>query len=269
MVELPAGTPIIVRPNTAGTWTGVVGERIPGAVYWWQRATTPATNAPIPSYDDGYQDGDMVDPLAEGERLPIRGVAWSDSMATSTNGDLAGRSIDNMFGGVIDGAWTTTKFDSAGNGRARVMSGIGLDLFDAAVAHIAPDPGILDGYRIGFDLNAAGTGDYGGINVRGDSLTSRTWGVWCRGTGTGTVNWTMRGWAPEDWQPRVPLGATPHSSYGRATITVQGPQITLTHNGTTLTHTLPAGDDTRPKQFAFASGRFGNFKARNIVFEAL
>ena len=35
---LPAGLPIILRPNEQGTWAGVLPERIPGVVYWWQRS---------------------------------------------------------------------------------------------------------------------------------------------------------------------------------------------------------------------------------------
>lgn len=73
-VELPAGLPIILRPNAEGTWTGVLTERIPGAVYWWQRAITPTTNAPVPTFGNGYIDGDMVDPLNEGETLPTQGI---------------------------------------------------------------------------------------------------------------------------------------------------------------------------------------------------
>ena len=71
---LPAGLPIILRPNAEGTWTGVLTERILGVVYWWQRAITPTTNAPVPTFGDGYLDGDMVDPLNEGETLPMQGI---------------------------------------------------------------------------------------------------------------------------------------------------------------------------------------------------
>ena len=63
---LPAGLPIILRPNAEGTWTGVLTERIPGVVYWWQRAITPTTNAPVPTANDGFVVGDMVDGLGGG-----------------------------------------------------------------------------------------------------------------------------------------------------------------------------------------------------------
>lgn len=63
---LPAGLPIILRPNAEGTWTGVLTERIPGVVYWWQRAITPTTNAPVPTAGDGFVVGDMVDGLGGG-----------------------------------------------------------------------------------------------------------------------------------------------------------------------------------------------------------
>ena len=267
--ELPAGTVVAVRPNEQGTWAGVLTERIPGAVYWWQRALTPSTNAPIPQYVDGYVDGDMVDPLNEGEALPRIGIIWSDSLVTSSNADLAGRAVDNYAGGTHEGAWTSTKFDAAANGRARCMSGVGLDLYDAAVANIAPDPGVLDNYRVGIDLLMSGTGYYGGLNIRGDSLTNRTLGVWCRGTGAGTVTWSVRGWAPENWQPTITLGDAPYTAYARATITVQGDRITVEHGGTTLTHTLSAANNAMTKQVAFASGRFGEFKGRNVRFEAI
>ena len=71
---LPAGLPIILRPNEQGTWAGVLTDRVPGVVYWWQRALTPTTNAPVPTFGDGYLDGDMVDPLKEGETLPMQGI---------------------------------------------------------------------------------------------------------------------------------------------------------------------------------------------------
>ena len=70
-VELPAGLPIILRPNAEGTWTGVLTERIPGVVYWWQRAITPTTNAPVPTAGDGFVVGDMVDELGGGEEPTV------------------------------------------------------------------------------------------------------------------------------------------------------------------------------------------------------
>ena len=73
-VELPAGLLVVLRPNEQGTWTGVLTDRVPGVVYWWQRAITPTTNAPVPTFGNGYIDGDMVDPLNEGETLPTQGI---------------------------------------------------------------------------------------------------------------------------------------------------------------------------------------------------
>ena len=266
---LPAGLPIILRPNAEGTWTGVLPERIPGVVYWWQRAITPTTNAPVPTFGDGYLDGDMVDPLNEGETLPMQGILWSDSMGTSTNDNLAGRAIDNQLGGTLDAAWTVEKFDAAANGRARCMSGIGIDLYDTAIAYPSPSPSLVDNYKVSIDLLCTGTGYYGGLNIRGDSLTDRTLGLWCRGTGTGTVDWSIRGWAPEDWQPIVQLGSTPYVDYDQAVFTVQGDQVSITHGGTTLTHTLSAANDAMTKQTALGAGRYGEFKGRNIIFEAI
>ena len=66
LAELPAGTTIAVRPNPQGTWAGVLENRVPGAVYWWQRAITPTTNAPVPTAGDGFVVGDMVDGLGGG-----------------------------------------------------------------------------------------------------------------------------------------------------------------------------------------------------------
>ena len=66
LAELPAGTTIAVRPNPQGTWAGVLENRVPGAVYWWQRSITSTTNAPVPTAGDGFVVGDMVDGLGGG-----------------------------------------------------------------------------------------------------------------------------------------------------------------------------------------------------------
>ena len=81
--DLPTGVIVALRPNAEGTWTGVLTERIPGVVYWWQRAITPTTNAPVPTAGDGFVVGDMVDGLGGGGAITWDGVSAAPSHPAS------------------------------------------------------------------------------------------------------------------------------------------------------------------------------------------
>ena len=264
-----ACTLVVLRPNDEGEWGGVLTTRRPGVIYWWQRPLTATRNAPVPQYADGYDDGDMVDPLEEGEHLPIRGVVWSDSMQTSAPGGLAGRAADQYAGGVLDVAWAVGKWDEGGQGRSRVIVDAdvtGLDIYDAGVAWVTPNT-LVDGYRCSLNLYAPDNRYVGGVVVRAEAATSKLVAAWGIGDTSGRVTWSVKALAPENWAPPATIGSTPHEPGGRVAVTVRGAHLTIEGGGATLTHDLAPEMAALPGWFALASGRWGLYQGWNITLE--
>ena len=273
--DLPPGVIVALRPNTQGTWAGVLPARSASAVYWWQRPLTTGTNAPIPTWADNYATGDIVSPISGDERLPYRGVLFSESgIVTADNPPMAGRTADNYNGGVERAVWAIL----AGEGdqaRARLLSGTdaGIELYDSPTVYVAsPD---LDWtatpYRVSLDVKVVAASSYaGGIVIAGDTVQDRAIVAQVAATSTaGQYGWTIQHVGPDNWAPPVTLGTATGPEWARATITVNGNTITITQAGSTFTHTLTGDAADLPKRFALWANLWGLLRARNLTVEAI
>lgn len=272
---LPAGLPVILRPNSEGTWTGVLTQRTPGVIYWWHRPLNPSVNAPIPQYVDGYADGDIVSPVTGNERLPYRGIVFSESGITTIDGNppLTGRTADNYAGGVEQAVWGMI----AGEGdqaRARIISGTdeGIELYDTPTVYVAsPDLDWSFPFRVAMDVKVVAASSYvGGIIIAGETPQQRAVVVQVSSTSTpGEYAWTIQHIGPDNWADPVTLGTATGPDWERATIAVNGNTVTVTHAGSTFTHTLTGEAAALPQRFALWSKRWGLLRVRNITVEAV
>lgn len=141
-----------VRPNLQGGWDRLT--RVPGVSYWWQRPITSTTNAPVPQYADGYEDGDLVSPLLGGEVLPYRGIVLSETGAATDAATVTGRATNNYAGGNDAYLWGGVKAIPTGEGRARFVPGNYLELYDGGYATItSPALPISTAFRCSWDVN--------------------------------------------------------------------------------------------------------------------
>lgn len=273
---LPTGLPIIVRPNAQGDWDPIT-NRIPGAWYWWQRAITATTNAPIPTFTQGYTVGDMVSPppdVTKGESLPYLGIVWSDSMATPSSGNLAGRTTNNYAGGTEPHQWGVTSGSGVAFPRTRQMSDLGLECADTGTAYIqSPPVNIAGDYRVGWNVNARTTSFAGGLVLTGTSRTSRITVLWVRGTTaeahTSQVEVSIKHMEPENWATSTSLGTVTAAQWAPITVTRRGLNVEVGFAGQTWNHTLTGEPASHPRQLAFTAGPWGTFSAKNVFFEAL
>lgn len=272
-----AGVPITVEPNQEGTWDGVVTDRLDGYRYWWLRALSSTDNAPIPSFSQGYEMGDFVSPppdASKGEALPFLGIVWSDSMATSGSGSLAGRVTNNYAGGVGPHQWGSTQGAGTAFPRVRQMSDIGLECADTGVAFIqSPPVNITGDHSVTWNTNARTTSFAGGLVLTGTSNSTRVTCLWVRGTtenaSTAQVEVSIRHMEPEAWAAPTMLGTVTTPQWTPIKITRRGAVVTVEFAGQTWTHTLIGEAATNPRQLAFIAGPWGTFSAKNIIFEAL
>lgn len=261
------GTVVVRDPAPDGTWPR--RDRPKGVVWLWRRALTDTENAPVPTEEDGYAPGDMIEPPPEPEPAgPYVGVLFSDSMIGSGVTPVDGRVADNYAGG--DGQmWVWGVASGQHGGGKDVRAGLGLDLGDTGAATIKTPPFPLDrDYRVSWDVNAPDNNDYGGLVLRGNSVASRIVILQVRGSAEGTTV-RVATWEPENWAPAVTLGTVAAPVGARLTCTVRGNDLVVEYGGQVWTHTLTGEAASLPRQFGFYAGIWGQFHATNIMVEVL
>lgn len=257
-----------VKPNLDGTWPTQTRSATKPGTLMWLRQIDEDTFAPMPTEADGFRPGilgDLVFPLPEAAE-PGTTMLFSDSFNVATSADFNTRTGDAYAGGAAP-TWTVDKSQAGTDGRCRVLSGEGLNIYNNVWLRATPALPTSGAWRAAFTITSLDASHTFQIPLRSAAYNDDTARTRLRfsndaGVLAVTVVDTTDG-SVTLGQVALTVGQT------RVVVEFDGAQVRVTAGGVALTPGAVSTRLPRLGEFVFRVPSWHSMSVRDVTVETL
>ena len=266
----PPQREVFIKPNVDGTWpTQTRSLSNPGTLMWLRHIGDTGQLAPMPTQADGYIPGDLVAPGPDTTTNPTsENILFSDSFSVTKDANLSTRTGDAYAGGTAPVWVGDVSKSTSGEGRVRVMSPVGLNMYDNVWCRVtAPTLPTTGTWKVSFLLTELAVDNSFNIVLRSpayNDTTARTILKFANSGGLLVVSlYDSIGGTTTIGQATFTAGST------IITATFDGSTISVTVDGTTLPVTQVPTTHPRLPEFVFHTPGYRFFSVRDLKVATL